>query len=182
MAWTLIPSSFKRFLIHTACQLQLDKAIYLALVEDNATVFYAWDCQEDIALTIWKKYPVWDCLAILSEAQSESVNAITPLLDFPLNIMLIFLVLLRYQRICLDFSICSYKGLALNCAIFMTAKEMSGQVPNIMYSSDPIIDWYSCQNCEVAVPLFASSSYLIERGVHAELDFCKLKCLTILSR
>ena len=63
MGATLIPSSFKRALIQTACQLQSDKAIYSASVLDRAIFFCACDCYEKMALAIMKKKPVCDwCL------------------------------------------------------------------------------------------------------------------------
>src|SRR5277367_1549765 len=79
MGPTLIPSSFKRDFIQTACRLQSDKAIYSASVLDKATVFCARDCHEKMAPAIIKKKPVCDRRLILSEAQSESVKAIKPL-------------------------------------------------------------------------------------------------------
>ena len=83
MGGTLIPSLERRDLIQTACWLQSDKAMYLALVLDKAMVFCAWDCHANEALANWKKYPVWDRRLILLEAQSESVKAIKPLFDAP---------------------------------------------------------------------------------------------------
>ena len=60
MGGTLVPSLDRRDLIQTTCQLQSDKAIYLASVLDKATVFCAWDCHENEAPANWKKFPVWD--------------------------------------------------------------------------------------------------------------------------
>ena len=106
----------------------------------------------------WKKYPVWDHQLILSEAQSESVKAIKPLFDAPSKTRLILGVVLRYAIICLAAHICFGEGLALNCTILVTAKEMLGLVPIIIYNRDPMTDWYSCQNASVVFSLCSSGS------------------------
>ena len=83
MGPTSMSSLLSKDFIQTACQIQSDKAIYLASVLDRATVFCARDCQRNMALAIMKKKPVWDLRLILSDAQSESMKAIKPLLDPP---------------------------------------------------------------------------------------------------
>ena len=83
MGPTSMSSLLSKDFIQTACQLQLDKAIHLASVLDRAMVFCAQDCQRNMAPAIMKKKLVWDLHLILSDAQSESVKAIKPLLDPP---------------------------------------------------------------------------------------------------
>jgi hypothetical protein len=131
MGVTDIPSSSKRNLIQTACQLQSDSAMYSASVLDKATVFCARDCHEKAAPAIMKKKSVCEHRLILSDAQSESVKAINPLLLAPSNTIDICLVVLRYRRMCFATSMCLDEGLALNCAILMTANEISGCVPSV---------------------------------------------------
>ena len=80
-----IPNSFSRDCIHTACRLQLDKAIYSALVDDKATVFCARDCHEKMQLANLKKYLVVDLHLMGSLAQSESIKAISPASEEPSN-------------------------------------------------------------------------------------------------
>ena len=158
MGRTLIPSLDRRDLIQTTCRLQSDKAIYSASVLDKATVFCARDCHANEAPASWKKYPVWDCQLILLEAQSESVNTIRPLFDAPSKTRLILGVVLRYAIMCFAARICFGEGLALNCAILVTAKEMLGLVPIMIYNRDPMTDWYSCQNASAVFSLCSSGS------------------------
>jgi len=65
-------------------QLQSERAIYSASVEDMAIVFWALEVQLKVSLAIMKKYPVWDLWSFGFEAQSESVHAYTPSPESPL--------------------------------------------------------------------------------------------------
>src|SRR6201999_162747 len=80
---SIIPISDNNDCSQVICRHVSDSAMYSASVDDNATVFCARDCQHIIVFASLIMYPVTERRLISSDAQSESVYAIKPLLVAP---------------------------------------------------------------------------------------------------
>ena len=77
------PSSVNKDFIQTVCRQVSDRAIYLASVDERATVFCRCDTQKTVPAASFIKYSVVDCHLMGSKVQSESEKAIGPLFDVP---------------------------------------------------------------------------------------------------
>ena len=140
----------RRDLIQDICLVVLDMAIYSASVEDNATVFCHLVNHETGEFARNRTYPVMDSRLSGFAAQSLSVYPKNLSWFAPLNHNARFLVDPRYLMMYSAWLWCSWEGLAQNCDMRITAKAMSGWVPSIIYSKDPITDWYWEHKSKVA--------------------------------
>ena len=137
-------------MIQDICLVVSDMAMYLASVEDNTTAFCCLVNHETGELARNRIYLAMDFQSSRLAAQSLSVYPKNPSWFAPLNHNARFLVDPRYLMMYSARLRCSCDGLAQNCDMRITAKAMSGRVPSIIYSKDPITDWYQERKSAVA--------------------------------